>query len=86
MVDKIGLNGPMTNRVKVRRYFKSLIIDMNNFAFEVKVILDLESTIPDGRPAGQTARRPAGRPEKLGIEPATARLELGLGLSLAKRF
>ena len=28
--------------------------------------------------------RPAGRTEKLGIEPATAQLELGLGLSLAK--
>ena len=26
----------------------------------------------------------AGRSEKLGIEPATAQLELGLGLSLAK--
>ena len=32
-----------------------------------------------GRPAG----RPVGRSEKLGIEPATAQLELGLGLSLA---
>ena len=51
----------------------------NNFAFEVKVILGLESTIPEGRPAG----RLAGRTEKLGIEPATAQLELGLGLSLA---
>ena len=27
---------------------------------------------------------PAGQTEKLGIEPATAQLELGLGLSLAK--
>ena len=44
---------------------------MNNFAFEVKVILDLESTILDGRT------------ERLGIEPATAQLKLGLGLSLA---
>ena len=26
---------------------------MNNFAFEVKVILDLESTIPEGRTAGR---------------------------------
>ena len=40
-------------------------------------MLDLESTIPDGRPAGRT--------EKLGIEPATAQLELGLGLSLAMK-
>ena len=39
---------------------------------------DLESTIPDGRPAGLSA----GRPEKLGIEPATAQLKLGQGLSL----
>ena len=38
-------------------------------------MLDLESTIPDGRPVGRT--------EKLGIEPATAQLELGLGLGLA---
>ena len=38
-------------------------------------MLDLESTIPDGLPDGRT--------EKLGIEPATAQLELGLGLSLA---
>ena len=35
----------------------------------------LESTILDGRPVGRT--------EKLGIEPATAQLELGLGLNLA---
>ena len=38
-------------------------------------MLGLESTIPEDRPAGQT--------EKLGIEPARAQLELGLGLSLA---
>ena len=50
----------------------------NIFAFEVKVILGLESTISEGRSAGL----PAGRTEKLGIEPATAQLELGLGLSL----
>ena len=52
-----------------------LTIDINNMAFEGKVILSLESTIPEGRLAGRT--------EKLGIEPATAQLELGLGLSLA---
>ena len=40
----------------------------------------MESTILDGRPAGRTDERT----EKLGIEPATAKLELGLGLSLAK--
>ena len=34
----------------------------------------MESTIPNGRMAGRT--------KKLGIEPATAQFELGLGLSL----
>ena len=38
----------MANRVKVKKYFKGLIIETNNFAFEVKVILGLESTCPDG--------------------------------------
>ena len=40
------------------------------------MIQGLESTIPEGRLAGRT--------EKLVIEPATAQLELGLGLSLTK--
>ena len=44
------------------------------------MIQGLESTIPEGRLAG----RLAGRTEKLVIEPATAQLELGLELSLAK--
>ena len=35
---------PMTNRVKVKKYFSGLIIATNNFAFEVKAILGLEST------------------------------------------
>ena len=35
---------PMTNRVKVRKHFLGLSIETNNFAFEVKVILGLEST------------------------------------------
>ena len=51
---------------------------MNNFPFEVKVMQGLESTILDGRPVGRT--------EKLGIEPASAQLELGLVLSLAIWF
>ena len=38
---------PMTNRVKVRRYFWGLTNDTNNFAFEVKVIPGKESTHPD---------------------------------------
>ena len=39
---------PMTNRVKVRRYFWGLTIDTNNFAFEVKVDFDLNYTFPGG--------------------------------------
>ena len=65
----------MTKRVNFGRYISSLAINIYNFDFEVEVILGLESTIPEGRQAGRT--------EKLGIEPATAQLELGLGLSLA---
>ena len=30
---------------------------MNNFAFEVKVMLDMESTIPDGRTDGEAWNR-----------------------------
>ena len=39
---------PKTNRGKVWKYFQGLTIETNNFAFEVKVILGLESTRPDG--------------------------------------
>ena len=46
---------------------------IDNFAFEVEVILGLQSTIPDGWPGTG----------KLGLEPATAHLELGLGQRLA---
>ena len=35
---------PMNNRVKFWKYFWGLIIATNNFAFEVKAILSLEST------------------------------------------
>ena len=38
------------------------------------------------RTARRTARRTAGRTDKLGIEPATAQLEQGLGLSLVIKF
>ena len=41
---KIGLNGPMTKRCKVKNYFQGLTIKPNNFALEVKVIPDLKST------------------------------------------
>ena len=48
---KIGLNGSMANRVKVLRYVQGLKIETNNFALEVKVILDLKSTRSDGKGA-----------------------------------
>ena len=34
----------MANRVKVKKYFLGITIETNNFAFEVKVILGLETT------------------------------------------
>ena len=34
---------PLTTRVKVRIYFYGLTIEINNFAFDVKVILGLEN-------------------------------------------
>ena len=36
---------PMPNRVKVKRHFQGLIIETNNFAFEIKVVLGLETTL-----------------------------------------
>ena len=41
----------MTNRVKVLKYFWGQIIAANNFAFEVKAILGVESTHPESRVA-----------------------------------
>ena len=38
----------MANRVKVWKYFYEIAIETNTFAFEVKVILGLESICPDG--------------------------------------
>ena len=37
-----------TNKGKVWKNFQGLSIETSNFAFEVKVILGLESTRPDG--------------------------------------
>ena len=37
--------GPLTNRVQVQIYFYGLSIEMDNFAFDVKVIQGLESTL-----------------------------------------
>ena len=45
---KQGYIGPLSNRVNVRMYFYCLTIDINNFAFEAKVILGLESTLLGG--------------------------------------
>ena len=42
---------PMANRVKVWKYVKGLTIETNNFAFEVKFILSLESSRLDGKGA-----------------------------------
>ena len=39
---------PKTNRVKVRRYFKDVTRETDSFAFEVWVILGLESSRSDG--------------------------------------
>ena len=44
---KIGLNDPMTNRVKVWKYFKGVTKETNIFAFEVKVKIGLESICPE---------------------------------------
>ena len=40
--------GPLSNRVKVHIYFYGLPIEMDNFAFDVKVIQGLESTLLGG--------------------------------------
>ena len=40
--------GPLSNRVKVQMYFYGLPIEMDNFAFDVKVIQGLESTLLGG--------------------------------------
>ena len=58
LVVKIGLNGPMTHRVKVWRYFLSLNIDGNIFAFGVQACrmdeeaANITSYSPDGAELG----------------------------------
>ena len=54
---------PMTNRVKVWRYSWGLIIETDNFTFEVKVILGLESNFLKSWAHGWTAGQ-----KKPGIE------------------
>ena len=44
--------GPLSNRVKVQIYFYDLPIEMDNFAFDVKVIQGLENTLLGGQVAG----------------------------------
>ena len=44
--------GPLSNRVKVQMYFYGLPIEMDNFAFDVKVIQGLESTLLGGGRVG----------------------------------
>ena len=39
---------PISNRIKVGKYFWGLTIETNNFAFEAKVILGPESASLDG--------------------------------------
>ena len=48
MRSKEGKVVSMTDRIKVWRYFQGLTIEANNFAFEVKVTLSLESTCQNG--------------------------------------
>ena len=45
MRSKDGKVVSMTDSIKVWRYFQGLTIEANNFAFEVKVILSLESNL-----------------------------------------
>ena len=42
---------PMTNKVKVLKYFWGPFIATNNFAFEVEVILSIKSTQLESRVA-----------------------------------
>ena len=48
----------MTDRVKVSRYFQGLTSETRNFAFDVKVILRLESTRPDSQNAKKGVNGP----------------------------
>ena len=68
MRSKEGKVVSMTDRIKVWRYFQGLTIEANNFAFEVKVTLSLESNLLKklGHMAGQTDRKS----QKLKLLPA----------------
>ena len=57
-----GLLSLFADSVKVIIHLWILLVKLNNFTFDNKAVLCLESTILDGRPAG----RPAGRPGEAG--------------------
>ena len=46
-----GLNSLLTDKVKVMIHLWALLVKLNNFTFDNKSVLCLESTILDGRPA-----------------------------------
>ena len=48
-MEKTGVDGPMTNRVKVWTTFQDLIIETNNFTFGIKEKLGQASTFPAGQ-------------------------------------
>ena len=50
---KQGQIVPSLDKTKAWRHFFGLTIKTNNIAFEVKIILGLVSTYPDGRPVGE---------------------------------
>ena len=54
----------------------------NNFTFEVKVILGLESTIMDGQPAGSSAGRTDG---EAGNRTSCSPVGAGTGAELGKK-
>ena len=64
---KIAPKGP-----KVQKLFWVLFNNLNNYTFDLHAVLALESTIPDGRPAG--------RPGFNGNKTNSAQSEAGAGL------
>ena len=46
-----GLNSLLADKVKVMIHLWALLVKLNNFTFDNKAVLCLESTILDGRPA-----------------------------------
>ena len=71
--------GPLSNRVKVQIYFYGLPIEMDNFAFDVKVIQGLESTLLGGWVAGICKTITNSASAEAGVE---ARLSLAKGIKV----